>query len=56
MNFLVSSKLLPYNCKTFSTFLLGVSKSLKAPVVKNLDIKLLLYSSISSDILFNSVK
>ena len=56
MNFLDSSKLLPYNCKTFSTFLSPVSKSLKAPVVKNLTIKSVLYLSITSQISLTCVK
>ena len=56
INFLVSSKLLPYNCKTFSSFLSVVSNSFRDAVVKNLDIKFVLYESKLVANLFNSDK
>ena len=56
INFCVSSKLLPYICKIFSTFWSEVSKSFNAAVVKKRDIKFVLYKSNSSPISLNSTK
>ena len=56
INFLVSSKLLPYICNTFCIFWSEVSNSFIASAVKNLVIKFVLYKSILSDKEFNFVK
>ena len=56
MNFFVSSKLLPYIWSTFSILWSTESKSLNEPVVKNLDIKLVLAASIFSATSFNAFK
>ena len=45
MNCFTWSKLLPYICKTFSTFLPRVSNSFNESLTKNLDIKLVLKES-----------